>query len=307
MNSFLGKRLFVDLTNETIETKEIPNDWAEQYTGQKGLGTRILMEDFDPKTDPLASDNKLVLTSSIMAGTIVSCSAKMAITTKSPQTGTITDGSIGGHAGAELKFAGYDAIEIVGKSDDLCYLYLDPDHAEIRRAPELKGLGTFETEKQIKLLCDDKQVKVLANGPAGENLVPYSCISTERYRQLGRGGIGAVFGSKNLKAIAIRGWLDVHVPDMEKCMAVAAELHKKDEISSPENMIYTDGTPVLVDFCQESGLLPTENFKKGRFEGYKNINSPALSKVRKNKKACFSCAIACGNYLKSGQSEVEGP
>ncbi len=307
MNSFIGKMLNVDLTSGKIETVSIPTEWAEKYTGQKGLGTRILMEDLDPKTDPLSPQNKIVMTSSIMAGTIVSCSAKLAIATKSPQTGTITDGSIGGHAGAELKYAGYDAICISGKAEELSYLYLDPDKAEIRSAAELKGVGTFETEIRIKEMAGDPQVKVLANGPAGENQVLFSCISTERYRQLGRGGIGAVMGSKNLKAVAIRGWLDVHVPDMKECLKVAKELHAADKIDDAEYEIYTDGTPILVDFSQESGLLPTDNFQEGTFEGFEKINSASMKEVRAAKKACFSCAIACGNYLKGSKSDVEGP
>ncbi|MBU2515742.1 aldehyde ferredoxin oxidoreductase family protein [bacterium] len=307
MNSFMGKMLVVDLSSGKIETKTIPNQWAEMYGGQKGMGTRILMDEFDPLVDPLSPDNKIVLTASVMAGTIISCSAKLAVTTKSPLTGTITDGSMGGHIGAELKYAGYDAICIKGKAATLSYLYLDPDKAEIRPVSELKGMGTFETEKKIKEMVKDDTVKVMAIGPAGENLVRYSCISTERYRQLGRGGIGAVMGSKNLKAVAIKGWLDVQVPDIKKCMELAKEIHQQDGIVSPEYQIYTDGTPMLVDFSQASGLLPTANFQEGTYDDFEKINSASMKSIRIAKKACFSCAIACGNYLKGKTSEVEGP
>jgi len=307
MNSFMGKMLVVDLTAGRVETRAIPAEWVELYTGQKGLGTRILMEDFHPKTDPLAPENRIVLATSIMGGTIVSCSAKLAMVSKSPQTGTITDGSVGGHIGAELKYAGYDAVMITGKASELSYLYIDPDKAEIRPAIELKGAGTFETDSKLKEIIGDDQAKILSIGPAGENLVPFSCVCSERYRQLGRGGIGAVMGSKNLKAVAIRGWLDIHVPDIEECMKVAAEMHQRDKISNPQNEMYTDGTPILVDFCQDSGVLPTRNFQEGVFEGEKNINSEALKEIRQNKKACFSCGIACGNYVKTGNAEVEGP
>jgi aldehyde:ferredoxin oxidoreductase len=307
MNSFWGKMLYVDLTRQHIETRAIPNEWVELYAGQKGLGTRILMEDFSATTDPLSPENRLVLSTAIMAGTIVSSSSKLAIVSKSPQTGTISDGSVGGHIGAELKYAGYDAVLITGKADTLSYLYVDPEKAEIRPITELQGVGAFQSEDRLKQVIGDEQVKILTIGPAGENLVPFSCICSEKYRQLGRGGIGAVMGSKNLKAVCVRGWLDVAVPDIEECMQAVADIHKKDEVTSPNNEIYTDGTPVLVDFSQYSGLLPTRNFQEGQFEGYEKINSPAFKEIRRNKKACFSCAIACGNYVKTETAAVEGP
>ena len=307
MNSIMGKILTVHLDKQLIRTKVTPEEWIELYTGQKGLATRLLMENLDPSVDPLSPENVLVLATSIMAGTIVSCSAKLAVAAKSPQTGTISDGSVGGHIGSELKYAGYDAVTVTGRAKKLCYLYIDPDRVEIRDAEDLKGAGAFETETRIKQKAGDDQLKVLTIGPAGENLVRYSCICSERYRQLGRGGLGAVMGSKNLKAIAIRGWLDVKVADIKKCMTVAAEAHKYDGILDPDFDSYQYGTPVLVDMAQESGLLPTRNFQTGRFEGSKNINGEALKGLRKNKKACFSCGIACGNYVQVDESAVEGP
>jgi aldehyde:ferredoxin oxidoreductase len=129
--------------------------------------------------------------------------------------------------------------------------------------PEFKGLGTFDTEDKLKVLTGDDKLKVLAIGPGGENLVPFSCVSSERYRQLGRGGMGAVMGSKNLKAITIRGWLDVAVADIKKCMKISMAAHIKDGVIDPENEIYTLGTSCLVDYSQESGLLPTRNFSEG--------------------------------------------
>lgn len=307
MNSFLGKLLVIDLTNKKIGTRRIPEQWVELYSGQKGLGTRILMEDFSPLTDPLSPENRLVLATSIMGGTIVSSSSKLAIVSKSPQTGTISDGSVGGHIGAELKYAGYDAIMITGKADRLSYIYIDPDKAEIRSAENLKGMGTFQSDETLKEMIGDNQAKILVNGPAGEKLVPFSCICSERYRQLGRGGMGAVMGSKNLKAIAIRGWLDIQVPNIDALMKFTKQAHKKDEVTSVDNIIYTDGTPVLVEYCQKSGLLPTRNFQEGTFKAYKDIDSEKFKQIRKQKKACFSCGIACGNYVKTKTNVMEGP
>jgi aldehyde:ferredoxin oxidoreductase len=307
MNCLMGKMLYVDLTSGITEVRETPKEWVDLYSGQKGLASRVLMDEITPDTDPFSPDNCIVLAASIMAGTIVSCTAKLAMATKSPQSGTITDGSVGGHIGAELKYAGYDAVVIRGRAEKSSYLYIDPDRAEVRDASAYTGKGTFDTESELKTALEDDKLKILCIGPAGENRVLYSCISSERYRQLGRGGIGAVMGDKNLKAVAIRGWLDVRVDDIERCMVLAAEIHERDEVTAPGNEIYEFGTPVLVDFSQDSGLLPTRNFQEGTFTEYKAINGESLKSVRQNKKACFSCGIACGNYVADGQARVEGP
>ncbi|MFP4180387.1 MAG: aldehyde ferredoxin oxidoreductase family protein [Spirochaetaceae bacterium] len=305
--SFWGKKLVVDLNTGKCSVEELAESYAEKYLGQKGLGAKILMEDVPTDTDPFSPENELVFTTGVMTGTIVSCSAKLAISAKSPLTGTITDGSVGGHIGAELKYAGYDALVVKGRAPELSYLYVSPDRCEVKAVPELKGGKTFETDEKLRKMENDEDLKLLVIGPAGENRVLYSCVSSELYRQLGRGGIGAVFGSKNLKAVAIKGWKDVQVADIEKCMETAAHYHEKDGVIDKEYEIYDEGTPVLVNLSQEAGLLPTRNFQVGTHKDYKNINGESFKAVRKNKKACFSCGIACGNYVAEGDAKVEGP
>ncbi len=307
MNSLMGKTLKVDLSSGAIKSIETPTEWVDLYTGQKGLGTRMLMEDVNPKTDPLSPENKIVMTTSIMGGTIVACSSKLAMTTKSPLSGTITDGSVGGHTGAELKYAGYDAVDITGKADKLSYLYITDKKVEIRDADFLKGMGTFDVDAKLKEEIGDEEMKILAIGPAGENLIPYSCVSSEKYRQLGRGGVAAVMGSKNLKAIAIRGKLDVSAKDIMGLLKYSKEVTTRDEVTSEDNEIYDLGTSCLVDYSQESGLLPTFNFQQGTFDDSEKINGQSFKDVRKNKKGCFSCGIACGNYVEDGAASVEGP
>ena len=180
MSSFWGKMLVADLSSGSVTQKSIPAQWAEAYGGQKGLGSRLLMEDFSPQTDPLSPENRLVFATSLMGGTIVSSSAKLAVVSKSPQTGTISDGSVGGHIAAELKYAGYDAVSILGRAETPVYLYIDPDKAEIRSAEALQGLGAFEAESRLKEIIGDPRVKIMVIGPAGENLVPSACICSER-------------------------------------------------------------------------------------------------------------------------------
>ena len=259
----MGKILKVDLSSGSISEMQTPVEWVELYTGQKGLGSRILMEDVKPDTDPLSPENKVVLSTSIMGGTIVACSAKLAMTTKSPLSGTISDGSVGGQTGAELKYAGFDAVDISGKAEKLSYLYITDKKVEIRDADFLKGLGTFSVDARLKEEIGDEELKVLSIGPAGENLIPYSCVSSEKYRQLGRGGIAAVMGSKNLKAIAIRGKMDVTVHDLEGLLKYSKEVTVRDEVTADDNEIYEFGTPCLVDYSQESGLLPTRKLPGG--------------------------------------------
>ncbi len=307
MTSLMGKILKVDLSSASIEKYDTPTEWVDLYTGQKGLGTRIFMEDTDPGVEPFSEANKVVLTASIMGGTIVACSAKLAMTTKSPLSGTISDGSVGGHTGAELKYAGFDAVDIRGKAASLSYLYITDKKVEIRDASFLKGLGTFDVDTKLKETIGDSDLKILAIGPAGENLIPFSCVSSEKYRQLGRGGMAAVMGSKNLKAIVIRGKLDVRASDIQALLKYTKEVTERDEVTSEENEIYDLGTTCLIDYSQNSGLLPTHNFQQGRFKDSKKINGQAFKDVRKNKKGCFSCGIACGNYVVDGTSSVEGP
>jgi len=307
MNSMMGKILYVDLSSKKIEARETPLDWVKLYAGQKGLGTRILMEEIPPSVEAFSKENCIVLSTSVMGGTVVSCSAKLAMTTKSPLTGTVTDGSVGGHIGAELKYAGYDAVAIKGRADKLSYLYISPDKAEIRECEDLKGAGSFKTEEELKKRNKDDNLKILAIGPGGENQVLYACVSSERYRQLGRGGIGAVMGSKNLKGVAIRGWLDVKVADIKALMEMAAEMHREDAVIAEENEIYVYGTPVLINLSNNTGLLPTNNFQEGVFDKAEKINGESFKSLRKNKKACFSCGIACGNYVVAGEAKVEGP
>jgi aldehyde:ferredoxin oxidoreductase len=172
---------------------------------------------------------------------------------------------VGGHIGAELKYAGFDAVVIRGAAKSLSYLSISPSKVEIRECPDLAGLGTFRSEEKIKEVEKDEKLKVLAIGPAGENRVLFSCVSSERYRQLGRGGIGAVMGSKNLKGIAVRGWLDVHVADVGKLMDLAKEVHTKDAVTAIGNDMYVYGTPILVDLSNKAGLPSDEEFPGGMF------------------------------------------
>ncbi len=303
--TYTGTVLRVNLSTGKTAKEPLNKEWARNYLGGKGLSIKYLYEELKAGTDPLSPENKLILMTGPTTGTIVPNSGKLAIAAKSPATGTILDCSIGGHFAPELKYAGYDAVIIEGKAKAPVYLFIEDDLVELRSARELWGKGAHETEHIIAETLGD--VITMAIGPAGENLLPMACISSELYRQAGRGGIGAVMGSKNLKAIAVWGSGGIEIPNIRKFSAAMNKIKREDTMTDDNMWAYSDGTPMIVDLSQSTGILPTRNFQDGAFPEYKKINSEAVKNTLKAKKACFACPLACSNYVKKGQAEVEGP
>ncbi len=303
--AYTGKILKIDLSTGKSKVEPLNRMWAENYLGGKGLAIKYLYEEITPGIDPLSPDNKLILMTGPLTGTIVPNSGKLAIAAKSPATGTVLDCSIGGHFAAELKFAGYDAVIITGKAKVPVYIYIEDDQVELKSAAHLWGKNTHQAEFILNNELED--AKTLLIGQAGENQVIMSCITSEFYRQAGRGGIGAVLGSKNLKAVAVKGSGGLKFPDIRKLMREINKIKNEDTLTDDNLWAYTDGTAMLVDACQSIGTLPTRNFQDGVFEGFEQIGTEALKKVRVGKKACFSCPLACGNYSKAGEAIVEGP
>ncbi len=304
--SYAGKVLRVNLTTGDNRVEKLNEKWAHDYFGGKGLGIKYLYEELAPGVDPLSPDNKMILMTGPFTGTTVPVSGKLGIITKSPATGTVLDCSIGGHFAGELKFAGYDAVILEGKATNPSYLYIEDGLVEMRSAADLWGRGAQDTEVALRAKLSP-EIKVLAIGPAGENLVTMSCITSELYRQAARGGVGAVMGSKNLKAVAVRGSGSISVPDISNFVATVKEIMRTDTLTDTNLWAFTDGTPMLMDLSQNTGILPTRNFQEGTFTAFENLNSDSLKKVRAGKKGCLSCALGCGNYSKTGRAAVEGP
>jgi aldehyde:ferredoxin oxidoreductase len=304
--SYRWKALRVNLSTGSVVTEPLNKEWAEKYFGGRGLGAKYLYEELKKGIDPLSPDNKLILVTGPFTGTIVPCSGKLAIITKSPATGGMLDCSIGGHFAAQLKFAGYDVLIIEGQAKAPVYLLIEDDKVEIRKADHLWGKGIFETESQLSGE-HGLDARVLSIGPAGENLVSFACIGSELYRQAGRGGVGSVMGSKKLKAIVCSGSQGVSVPDMPRLLKLVKKAIQEDVLTDTNLWAYTEGTPSIVDMSNSAGVLPTRNYQDGVFEGAKKINSDSLQKLRPKKKACFACALGCGNYSDIKGSAVEGP
>ena len=299
-DGYQGKILRVDLTNEKITTEPLNKEWAKQFIGGKGLGARYLFEELKPGTDPLSPDNILSIWTGPLVGTLTPLTGRYVLVTKSPLTGTFLDSYAGGFFGSELKYTGFDGVIIKGKAKKLSYLWINDGKAEIRDAKNLAGKDTFKTEELVRKETGHKFTRVASIGPAGEKLGLISSVTSDITRNAARGGTGAVFGSKNLKAVAVKGSMGVEVQNIEEFTKMAKEMVLKDVVENPDHAgMITDGTPILVAMSNDAGILPTKHWRTGVFEGSKGIDSEAVkSRVFVRKKACFSCAIACGSHSK---------
>jgi aldehyde:ferredoxin oxidoreductase len=281
-------------------------DWAEKYIGSKGLAIKYLYEELKPGIDPLGPENKLMFTNGPFTGTPVPCSGKLSVAAKSPATGTINDCSIGGHAGIQIKYAGYDAIIFEGKLKEPGYVLIEDGKVAFKDASDLWGRGSHEAEK---ILSDryGHDYSVLSIGPAGENLVTMSCINSDYYRQAGRGGIGAVMGSKNLKAIVVRGTGGVEIPNIVEGTKRIIEIMQQDVLQEDNTFVFDYGTTAFLEACNDGGILPVNNFQDATDERWVEYNGDVLLQGKKGKRGCGSCGLGCGNFLQIGDAICEGP
>ena len=307
MNLYRGQIIRVDLTKGKITVEETRQGWIDQYIGGMGLAFRYLFDEIDPKVDPLSPDNAMIFMTGPLAGTLAPLTCRTTLVSKSPKSGTIFQSNVGGAIAAELKYAGYDGIVIKGKAPGPVFLSIKDDRVEITDAGNLWGKGIYGTEKELMELEKNAEIKTLSIGPAGENLVPMACIGSEAYRQMGRDGSGTLMGSKNLKAIAVRGTGGVHVADMKGFLDYVREISANNLMTEDNMWAHTDGTPILVGVTNEMGLHPTRNFQEGTFEGWEKINSDAVKSIKKGARACRSCPMACGNFVRTKKTMVEGP
>ena len=295
------KILRVDLTKGTAEPEPLNMDWAQKYLGERGLATKYLMENMDPKVDAMSPENVLIFATGPLTGTMASTSGRYAVVTKGPLTGAIACSNSGGKFGAELKFAGYDMLIVQGKAAEPVYLHIVDDVVEILPAGSLWGATVWQTEETLKAQHQNPQLKVASIGVAGERGVRYACIINDLHRAAGRSGVGAVMGSKNLKAVAVHGTVGVTVDDPKRFMEIVRETHKQLAESDGRKELTELGTNSMIDMMQEFGGLPTRNFNEVQFDGTGNINPAAMTRANARghvnlvgNKACFGCTIACG-------------
>ncbi len=306
MYLYAGEVLHVNLTTREIQRKPIKEEWLKDYVGGWGLAARYYYDLVDPKVDPLSEDNALVFMTGPLCGTVAPTGSRSCLVSKSLHTGTIFESNIGGAIGPELKFAGLDGIVITGKADRPVYLRIEDDKVSLEDAAPLWGKGIFETEQWLDETLGHG-VKSLSIGPAGENLIPFSLVGSEAYRSLGRGGAGALFGSKNLKAIACKGTGGVQVADMGIFLGKVGE-HRQSNLMTDANLwARTDGTPMLVDLTNEMGIHPTRNYTSGVNPERRSLNSEAVKEFKIGDRSCASCPLGCGNFTSVNGVQVEGP
>ena len=306
--AWAGKILRVDLTAGTVKSEPLNMDWARAYLGSRGLGSKYLVEEVDAKTDPLSAANKIIWATGPLTGTMASTGGRYTVITKSPLTGTIACSNSGGYWGAEFKMAGWDMVIFEGKSAKPVYLYVNDDVAELRDASHLWGKSVWETEETLKKSLQDPLTRVSSIGKAGENGVLYASVVNDLHRAAGRSGVGTVMGSKNLKAIAVRGTKGVGNIKNPAAFMAAVKAGKK--VLADNGVTGTGlpamGTQVLMSVINEVGALPTRNHRDNQFEGAKDIGAEAMAAPRKTdgkkhlvtNQACFGCTIACGRISK---------
>ena len=296
MNGWTGKVLRVDLTNGTVGGEDLNMDWTREYVGMRGLGAKYLYEEMaDPAVDAFDPRNVLVFSTGPLTGTGASTSSRYSVVTKSPLTGGIAGSNSGGFWGPELKFAGYDMVIVRGKSPRPVYLWVYDDDAKLLPAEGVWGKTVWETEDFIRAQTGVPDCVIASIGPAGENLVRFACIVNDLHRAAGRSGVGAVMGSKNLKAIAVRGTGSVQVASADGAMQAIGSQHGKLTNNPGVEGMQMYGTLEMMGIINETGGLPTRNHLETQFEGEDRINGEALTDTRLvSNKACFSCTIACG-------------
>lgn len=316
MKAYGGSILNVNLTTGRIFKEDLSENLCRSFIGGKGLGTKILYDCLDAKVDALSAGNIVVLTNGPASGTIIPLASRVNFSFKSPLTGICAESQMGGYLSPKLKWAKIDAIIISGRSRKPLYLEIWGSSADLKDASHLWGKSTFETEKIIK---EDvgREAAVAEIGPAGENCVRFACVChAEGGRQAGRAGIGAVLGSKNLKALAVvSDRSDVEVSNEDGLRGLVAEVAghiKRDPIGTLAENYRKYGTAIVVDIANQLQFFPTKYWSKVSFEKYRKIGAKALSRIVVRNRACFNCPFACGKYVEVREGEfsgtkVEGP
>lgn len=301
--SWQRRVLRVDLSGGTVTPEPLNMEWAEAYLGQRGLGSKYLAAEVDPKVDPLDPANKLIFATGPLTGTMASTGGRYSVITKGALTGAIACSNSGGQFGAELKLAGWDLLILEGRAPEPVYLMIENDDVRILPATDFVwGRTVWETEDAIRARHQDPLIRIASIGIAGENACRFACVMNDRDRAAGRSGVGAVMGSKNLKAVACRGTRGVRVDDPSAFMAAVKAGRDKLDPSDARARLSRNGTMAMMDVTHAYGSLPTRNCRDVQFDNVAHINVTAMQTPRASdghanllaNKACFACTIGCG-------------
>ncbi len=308
MNGWVGKILRVNLTQGSTRVEELPAELNHLFLGGRGLASKLLFDEVNPQVEPLSPENKLIFMTGPLTGTGAIGGASYVVVTKSPLTGSIACSTTEGYFGPELKFAGYDGIILEGKSPEPVYLSIEDDTVELLSASHLWGKSTHKTEEIIRTEKENpwiaRETFITSIGPAGENLVKIASIINDKHRAAARSGVGAVMGSKNLKAIAVRGTKAVSLANGKMFLDSVERAWEKFKTTPViPQALNNIGTSFLVDLINESGVLPARNFQTGVMKNIEKISGEHMAEtILKINKGCFSCPIACIQV-----TEVEDP
>ncbi len=311
MYGYAGKILRIDLGKEKITTQPLPEKMCREFIGGRGFVAKILYDELAPDTDPLEKDNLFVIATGPLSGHFLPSSGKTHFGSKSPATSGYADSNMGGHFGPALKYAGYDMAVITGKAEKPVFIFIEDDKIKIRPAEKYWGKGSLECEQMMKKdLGEDFQI--LTIGPAGEKLVKFACISHDFGRQAGRTGTGAVLGSKNIKAIAVKGTGSIPVSDIKKAYKTGKQAFKKISEMPGFKGWTPEGTAGITDWINEIGAFPAKNFSTSHIDHSGNINGrKIIERLKITDKGCFCCPTPCGKYGHTttglGSAYMEGP
>jgi len=295
MKGYTGKLLRVNLSNGKILKEEISDPMKRDFMGGRGFAVKLLWDEVK-HVDPLSEKNKIIFSTGPLTGQPLPSSGKMVVASKSPLTGGYGDGNIGTMASVHLRKAGYDVMVVEGKSGKPSYLLIENESVKIMDASELWGKNTFEAQDVLEKK-HGRNSGILLIGPAGENLIHISVVMSQRGRAGGRPGMGAVMGSKNLKAVVIKGTGSIPNFDNEKVKAFGKKGY--DEIKGKENYDFWvgQGTMQAFDWCNENACLPTYNFREGAFQYSKELDGDRVKKIKVDRKGCPLCNMQCGNII----------
>jgi aldehyde:ferredoxin oxidoreductase len=307
MFSYAGKILRVDLTTGKVSTEPLTEDMAKSYIGGIGLGIRLLMDNSTPGTDPFDPSNPIIFATGPLSGTMGPTAGNgYAVVSKSPATGGVGEAKAHGFFGPDLKRAGYDAVIITGKAPKLSYLWIDDDKVEIKDAEWLKGETVYHTDVKIKDELGDFYIRVSAIGEAGEKLCRFAAIINDEFRAIGRTGMGAVMGSKNLKAVAVRGTHDVDVANLDGFKEFIKMIHER--MKGPATKKYkTLGTPENVLVLNSLSALATRNWTNATFEGAEKVSGEWLNEHYVKKiVGCATCGMRCDHIAVVPEGPYQG-
>jgi len=313
LGGYTTKSLRVNLTTGKISIEETDLDRASRFIGGRGYCAKLLFDELPLGVNPLSPENILILGTGPITGTPVLGNSRYVIVTKSPVTNLFLDSYAGGFFPAEIKFAGYDFIIIEGKAPRPSYLQIIDDGVEIKDASQFWGKPAWDTERELKREVGDELARVAVIGPGGERLSNLAIVQNEFYHQCGRGGVGAVMGSKNLKAIVIRGSQSLKIANQKALLdylLTTAEEKLQNMRMAPERMQY--GTPYTLYLTNKFGILPTHNFQEGQFEGANKLDHLPFRERAVTDTACFACSFGCTKFTKAKTNtypwtEIGGP